>query len=216
MPEMPRQALTAVGFFPTVRDRRRSTIIPLQRFDLGDGKEFAGYTQQHFANKGLPAMSDAVTERFFEGIDELFQNCAIHSKSEAGVFSSGQLFPRKDRLDFSITDIGLGFQRVVNQKLQRNLGPAAAIDWAMTGSNTTRMGDVPGGLGLKILRDFIAKNGGRLVVASYDGYWSEKAGQLTRTTLAQTFPGTAVTIELNTADDSSYVMADEIDPAAVF
>lgn len=216
VPKMPLQALTAVGFLPAKRPRERSTIIPLQRFELGAAKDFAAYTQGHFSNKGLPGMSSAVTQRFYEGIDEIFQNCAIHSKSDLGVFASGQLFPRKDRLDFSIVDQGLGIPDVVRSHTGRNMSDPAAIDWAMTGSNTTRMGDVPGGLGLKILREFIRQNGGRLVIASLNGYWAESGDGVVRRILAQSFPGTAVTIEVNTSDDANYVMSDEIDPGTIF
>lgn len=216
IPTMPLQALTAVGLLPTSRPRKRDTIIPLRRFELGDGKEFASYTFEHFSNKGLPIMSDAVTQRFYEGIDELFQNCAIHSKSDLGVFASGQLFPRKDRLDFSMVDLGLGIPHVVRSHAGGHLSSPAAINWAMTGTNTTRMGDVPGGLGLKILREFIRQNGGRLVIASYDGYWAETKDAVLRRTLSSPFPGTVVTIEVDTSDESQYIMSDEIDPGAVF
>jgi len=216
VPQMPLQALTAIGLFPTSKVRARPNIIPLRRFELKESKLFVEYTQEYFSNKGLPTMSESVTARFYEGIDEIFQNCAIHSKSKLGVFASGQLFPRIDRLDFSIVDLGLGIPEVVRNATGLSFSPSAAIDWAMTGSNTTRMGDVPGGLGLKLLRSFIQQNGGRLVIASYDGYWAEGRDGVVRRNLTAPFPGTAVTIEVDTADDAEYVLTDEIDPAAVF
>ncbi len=123
VPEATMDSLTAVGLFPAIRERRRTTIIPLRRFELAEGKGFASYTQEHLGNKGLPTMSTAVRQRFFEGIDELFQNAAIHSKSAMGVFASGQLFPRKDRLDFSIVDLGLGFPAVVRAGTGFSLSP---------------------------------------------------------------------------------------------
>ncbi len=86
----------------------------------------------------------------------------------------------------------------------------------MTGANTTRKGDVPGGLGLKILRGFIRQNGGRLVIASYNGFWSESGKQIVRRTLASPYPGTVITIEVDTDDDAAYVMREEIDPSKVF
>jgi hypothetical protein len=70
IPEAQIQALAAIGFLPSQRNRVAETMIPLKRFNLADHKEFAAYTQRYLANKGLPAMSDAVASRFFEGIDE--------------------------------------------------------------------------------------------------------------------------------------------------
>ena len=164
----------------------------------------------------MPVMSSQVEKRVFEGIDELFQNAEIHSKTKLGIFACGQLFPRTDRLDFSLVDLGLGFQRVVSQGLQREIGPSAAIEWAMKGRNTTRSGDVPGGLGLKILKEFIQLNGGRLSIVSHRGYWSLNRVGVIQKHLESPFPGTIVTIEVKTADRSEYRMAHEIDPASVF
>jgi hypothetical protein len=196
--------------------RRRSTVVPLRHFQPGDARKFAGYTQDHLSDKGMPVMSPQVEKRVFEGIDELFQNAEIHSKTKHGIFACGQLYPRTSRLDFSLVDLGIGFQRVVADALRRDLGPAAAIEWAMKGRNTTRSGDVPGGLGLKILREFIQLNGGRLSIVSHRGYWTLNRNGVNQRQFEKPFPGTIVTIEVNTADRSEYRMAHEINPASVF
>ena len=91
-----------------------------------------------------------------------------------------------------------------------------AIDWAMTGTNTTRQGDVPGGLGLKILRDFIELNEGTLSVVSGNGYWCSAPNGMRRKEMVDPFPGTIVTIEVDTSDPKGYQMVDEIDPDSVF
>jgi hypothetical protein len=46
-----------------------------------------------------------------------------------------------------------------------------AIEWALQEGNTTRKGSVPGGLGLKLIREFIAMNKGRIQIVSDRGYW---------------------------------------------
>jgi hypothetical protein len=195
---------------------RRSTVIPLRHFQPGDARKFAGYTQNHLADKGIPLMSPQVEKRFFEGIDELFQNAEIHSQTKLGIFACGQLFPRTSRLDFSLVDLGVGFQQVITRATGRRFAPEAAIEWAMRGRNTTRSGDVPGGLGLKILKEFIQRNGGKLLIVSHQGYWSLGRAGIAQTQIVSPFPGTIVTIEVNTADRSEYRMAHEIDPASVF
>jgi hypothetical protein len=162
--------LQDTGLFGRGRAKKRGTLIPLLHFKPGDSKKFAGYTQDHFANKPRPSMSPAVTEKFFEGIDEIFSNAELHSKTQFGMFACGQVLPRQSRLNFSIVDMGIGFQEVIRRSLGRDMGPAEAIDWAMKGRNTTRSGDIPGGLGLKILKAFIRINCGKLSVVSHHGY----------------------------------------------
>lgn len=53
-------------------------------------------------------MSKGLREKFLEGLDELFANSSLHSKSTTPVFSGGQFFPNKDRLTFVISDGGRG------------------------------------------------------------------------------------------------------------
>ena len=80
------------------------------------------------------------------------------------------------------------------------MDPEAAIDWAMEKGNTTKTGQVPGGLGLKLLREFIGVNRGAIQVAS-----DAKAAQNNSSTVLwrrkpHALPSTVVDIEINTAD----------------
>ncbi|OAG75768.1 hypothetical protein Amal_02867 [Acetobacter malorum] len=186
--------------------KTKKTVIPLTRFNPGDSVIFAGYTQDHLNRLPIPEMSAEVSEKFFEGIDELFSNSELHSKTQHGMFACGQFFPRKNKLDFSLVDLGLGFQRVINDIRQMKLDPSEAINWAMMGSNTTRSGDIPGGLGLKILKDFVKLNGGKLTIVSHSGHWQLSANATRKSLLKTPFPGTAVTLEINTSDNNKYYM----------
>ena len=194
----------------------RKTNIPLRQFTRGQSRKFAGYTHDHLMNKPIPLMTDAVRARVLEGIDEIFQNFEIHSKSELGLFASGQLYPRKNRLEFSLADMGVGIPFNVATALQRPIRADAAIEWAMSGRNTTRQLDIPGGLGLKLLREFITLNGGTLSVISGGGYWSISAQGVKRSILPLPILGTVVNISVNTADANSYQLDDEIDPSELF
>jgi hypothetical protein len=207
--------LSDAGLFGVNRRHERGTVIPLTAFQPGESARFALYSQKGLTNKGLPVMSARLQARVFEGIDELFTNFEIHSRSRQGAWACGQLFPTAGRLEFTFVDLGVGIPAVVNGA-GHALTPANAIDWAMTGNNTTRSGDVPGGLGLKVLREFVSLNRGSLVIASYEGFWSERGGQRVRNHLASPFPGTAVTITVNTKDKNSYRLVDDIKPGDVF
>jgi len=207
--------LADAGLFGAHRRQLRGTVIPLTPFAAGESARFALYSQRGLTDKGLPGMSARLKSRVFEGIDELFTNFEIHSRSRLGAYACGQLFPSAGRLEFTFVDLGIGIPAVVNSA-GHALTPAHAIDWAMSGNNTTRSGDVPGGLGLKVLREFISLNQGSLVIASHGGFWSEKAGQRVMNHLASPFPGTAVTISVNTNDRNSYRLSDDIQPKDVF
>lgn len=184
----------------------KKTVIPLTQFFPGDSVNFAGYTQEHLNRLPIPEMSSEVSEKFFEGIDELFSNSELHSKTPHGMFACGQFFPKKNKLDFCLVDVGLGFQFVINSILKKELAPDEAISWAMKGSNTTRSGDIPGGLGLKILKEFVKLNNGQLTIVSHNGLWQQRGKKLKTRLLTAPFPGTAVTLEINTSDTNTYYM----------
>ncbi len=84
-----------------------------------------------------------------------------------------------------------------------------AILWALQEGNTTRKGSVPGGLGLKLLREFVALNQGRIQIVSDRGYWECGSRGETAKRLDHSFPGTVVNLEINTADNKSYGLISE-------
>jgi len=70
--------------------------------------------------------------------------------------------------------------------------------------NTTRTGDIPGGLGLKRLRDFIQQNDGQLHIVSGNGCWIQRDGKLDTMALSCPFNGTLINLSFNTLDDNLY------------
>ena len=133
-----------------------------------------------------------------------------------GIFSCGQFFPRRNSLDFSVADLGIGICRNVKENAGLDLAPEKAIIWATKGSNTTKRGQIPGGLGLKLLSEFIDLNGGRIQIVSDAGYWKRERREVSTARLNQPFPGTVVSVEINTADKQSYALASELSETEVF
>jgi signal transduction histidine kinase len=206
------------GFLGEVLEDTHGTTIRYQQFDPTGRAEFAAYVEHNFRGKGLPVMSIGLQREFRRSIFELFENAVAHSNTRLGIFACGQFFPKKHRLHFCLADRGIGIPNSVRGYLGRALRASEAIDWAMTGQNTTRRVEdgVPGGLGLKIMRDFIAQNGGAIRVASEDGFWWVRGEDVGRVTLPAAFPGTVVDIENNAADTKMYQLAGEVDPTAIF
>ncbi|MDL1974769.1 MAG: ATP-binding protein [Deltaproteobacteria bacterium] len=193
------------------------TTIPYQRFDVKDDRYFAGYIENEFMQRSeIPVMSPGLQKKFRESIFEIFSNAVLHSQTKMGIFSCGQFFPKRDRLDFSVADLGIGIRRNVKENAGLDLAPENAIIWATEGRNTTKRGQIPGGLGLKLLSEFIDLNGGRIQIVSDTGYWKREKRKIFTARLDLPFPGTVVSVEINTADKQSYALTHELSETDIF
>lgn len=210
------------GFLPNFGfDRPRKpdtfgTTIEYRRFEPTAVRDFKAYVARQFEGKGLPEMTPALGKRFRESIAELFENAMEHSETQHGIFTCGQRYPKKNRLDFTVADLGIGIRRRVWSSTGQNLMAEQAIAWAVSGDNTTRQPGAgrPGGLGLKLIKEFINLNGGSIQIVSDRGYWRFQKGQEELRRFDTPFPGTVVNIEINTADTQRYRLPD-IDPADI-
>jgi hypothetical protein len=196
---------------------RYGTTIPYQRFDAKDDRFFASYVESKFVRRTeLPRMSAGLVKRFRESVFEIFSNAVIHSQSDLGIFSCGQFFPKRNRLDFSVADLGIGIRRNILDHTGLDLSADQAIVWATSERNTTKRGPIPGGLGLKLLREFITLNEGRIQIVSDAGYWALEKGNEQTALLSAPFPGTVVNVEINTADRRSYQLTSEVKETDIF
>jgi hypothetical protein len=185
------------------------TTIPYRRFKTSDDQLFAEYLNSHLRGKELPKMTAALSEQFKNSILELFSNAAMHSETALGIFACGQYFPKKHRVDFSVADAGIGMRRKINKELGIKMNSDQAIRWALQEGHTTRKGKVPGGLGLKLIKEFIGMNKGCIQVVSDRGFWEFSAAGETLTRIDVGFPGTVINIEINTADTLRYRLRSE-------
>ncbi|MDP3027910.1 MAG: ATP-binding protein [Deltaproteobacteria bacterium] len=193
------------------------TTIPYQRFDVKDDRYFAGYIENELIRRSeMPSMSLGLLKKFRESIFEIFSNAVLHSRTEQGIFSCGQFFPARHQLDFSVTDLGIGIRQNVKENTGLDFAPEEAIAWATKGRNTTKRGQIPGGLGLKLLGEFIDLNGGRIQIVSDAGYWRREKCETVTVGLSQPFPGTVVSLEINTADTQSYALSSELSEENIF
>ncbi len=193
------------------------TTISYQRFDVEDDRYFAGYIENEFINRSeMPEMTSGLLKKFRESIFEIFSNAVLHSRTKLGIFSCGQFFPTKHRLDFTVADLGVGMRQNIIDHTGLELSSEKAIIWATNANNTTKQGNVPGGLGLKLLCEFIDLNGGRIQIVSDTGFWKREKGEIFTSTLNYPFPGTVVSVEINTADTQSYALASELTEEDIF
>ncbi|MCA1334220.1 STAS domain-containing protein [Pseudooceanicola marinus] len=195
---------------------RYGTTIPVTKFELDAEVEFSKYCSAHLLRPEVPKMSKGLREKFLEGLDELFANSSLHSKSSIPVFSGGQFFPNRDRLTFVISDGGRGINGSLEAAGFRFPTVANSIEWAMQMNNSARSGDIPGGLGLGILQEFVRLNEGSLIVCSQTGYWEMRAGRVSMHNIRASYPGTAVSLEINTRDTRSYHMKSRVNPKEIW
>lgn len=119
-------------------------------------------------------------------------------------------------LNFTVADLGVGIRQNILDYVGLDLAAEDAIVWATEENNTTRRGPIPGGLGLKLLREFIDLNGGCLQIVSDAGFWQTKDERVSTARLGHPFPGTVVYIGINTADLNSYCLTSELDADDIF
>ncbi len=197
--------LANFGFAPPAETN--PTSLPYQRFKLTETKLFDDYLAAHLPGKGLPTMTSEFALLFQQSLFEIFANSSWHSDSKLGVFSCGQFFPIHHRVDISLADAGIGIPRKVNEAFGVAIAPVPALRWSLQEGHTTKKGNPPGGVGLKLLKDFIQINGGCVQIASGGAFWQFNAGKETFSRFTQPFPGTAVNLEVNTDDPRIYHLA---------
>lgn len=197
-----------------IADNYHTTICYL-KLKPTDGKYFNSYVINDLLGRNeLPRMSDLVKEKMAETIYEIFVNAQIHSESNF-IYTCGQFYPKENKIEFTITDIGIGFKSKVNQRFNSNLTSTQAIKWATQDRNTTKI-DISGGIGLALLKEFIARNHGKMQIVSDDGYYEFSAdGEKTGLFDGQ-FPGTIVNLQFRTDDNSSYLLKKEINNNDIF
>lgn len=180
------------------------TTMPVREFGLEQAIDFSTYARQHLARREMPKMTAALKNKFFEGVDELFANSALHSRAAVNLVVCGQFYPRTKVLDFTMVDGGRSIPGSLRESGIVQRSDAEAIDWAMVPGNTTRQGDIPGGLGSKVLREFVGLNGGKLLIVSGSGLWLQSSKGVLKEGLSHPFPGTIVLLEINTSDKNTY------------
>jgi hypothetical protein len=193
------------------------TTIQYLKLSPKDGRFFSEYIRDDLLNKeAMPAMSTRLKKKIFEGIYEIFINAAMHSETKEGIFTCGQFFPRKNVIEFMITDLGIGMRNRINRYLGVSFSAVDAIEWAMAERNTTKSSD-SGGLGLAILKSFITMNKGKIQVISNDGFWEFSETGVFSRFFEDEFPGTAVNICINTDDPMHYMLKEEtVDDEDIF
>jgi hypothetical protein len=207
--------LVNAGF---VNDNSLVTIMDFKKFTLDDTNSFQDYINvQLLTQKDFPHLSELLKKKINKSILEIFNNAHIHGMCEF-VYTCGQFSQDDMKLNFTISDMGKTIRKNVNDYFGKNneIPGDEAISWAVKEGNTTKRGNIPGGLGLSLIRDFLKLNEGSIQIISSNGYWEEKNGTIFGKAFQNRFFGTIVNFEFNLNDKKSYILGSEIDPKNVF
>ena len=200
----------------------KGTTISYKRFNAQQGLKFSQYIKEELlAKPDFPKLSTLLSKRINESIYELFENARTHGEC-SHIYTCGQYYPQESpaRIDMTIVDMGISIKRNINRYLNSNGKPSItgtqAIDWAVQKGNTTKTGNISGGLGLDLVLEFLKLNNGKIQIVSSDGYWEYRNGKTEMRVLNEVFNGTIVNIEFNLEDSNYYQLQEEISLDGIF
>jgi hypothetical protein len=186
--------------------------IPYREDRTQDMNGIMDYLTDYWLGKGWINVSQDLRDAIVGHVWEIYANAFEHAGSEIGVFSCGQHFWQKNELLLSVIDFGQGIAATVRNFVSsdpraEHLTAADCMRWAFKNGNTTRP-DIRRGLGLKLLKEFICVNQGKLEVYSNEGYaLIDKNGEHFEN-LATSFEGTMIHITLR-CDEKIYKLTQE-------
>jgi len=213
-----RRNLFLSDFDENLEPEDNGTIITYRKFSPYKDIEFMEYIKNELLSKpDFPKHSRLLGKKINESIFELFENARTHGHSKT-IFTCGQLYTgiTPKRLDMTIVDLGNTIKYNVNEYLGKEMAGHEAIAWAMKYGNTTKTGDISGGLGLDLIFEFIKLNKGKIQIISSDGFWEYRREEVETRVFDRPFPGTIANIEFNLEDEEYYVLKEEISLTNIF
>jgi hypothetical protein len=188
------------------------TTIYYCKFHAEDENGIKNYVESELLNrKEMPQISEALKREIIIKVFEIYANALTHGQSEY-VFSSGQLYPRRSIpiINFTFVDLGKTIKNNVIEFLGRPMKGLETIIWATSDNNSTKKENHSGGIGLKLIKEFILQNGGKVQIVSGDGFWEFSQRGAITDELSYSFPGTIVNLTFNVSDNKKYYLASEI------
>jgi hypothetical protein len=145
--------------------------IPYREDKYQDRDGLVHYLAEQWLGRDWVHISDLLRTIIVGTTWEIYANAFEHGKTDIGVFSCGQHYPKLGELKLTVVDFGVGIPYNVREFLQNPDLPAdQALKWAFQPGKSTRPGSVTGGIGLDCLKQFVHINKGKLQIFSNDGY----------------------------------------------
>jgi hypothetical protein len=195
-----------------------NTSIPFSVFEIDDEHKVKEYVELQLLNRSdMPIVSQGLKKEMVKSIFEIYVNAITHGNCGT-VFSCGQCYPRKDppEIYFTFVDLGKTIKNNVAEYLKSGITGVDSIIWATSDNNSTKVENHSGGLGLKLIKEFIELNNGIIQIVSANGFWELNRGRVFTKTIHYDFPGTIVNLVFNLRDTHNYFLKSEIDIKNIF
>jgi hypothetical protein len=190
--------------------------IPYREDRCQNRDDLVDYLAEQWLGRGWVHISDLLRQVVVGTTLEIYANAFEHGRTDIGVFSCGQYYPKLGELKLSVVDFGVGIpQNVRNFQKNFSLPAAEALKWAFQPGTTTRTGNVTGGIGLDYLKQFVHINKGKLQILSHDGCVTIDEKQEIYEKRQSFFGGTLVNITL-LCNESYYALDFEPDEELLF
>jgi hypothetical protein len=179
--------------------------FPYQEYLTIDTDGFITYLQDLWFGRSPVPIDSCVQLEAIANVVEIYVNAFEHADSNVGVFVYGQHYHHQGELNLTLVDFGLGIPHKVKTHLNQHLMEASeAIEWALARGNSTGNENVPRGIGLGNLINFVKENDGRLEIFSDDGYSISSRNELLCVKYPRRFYGTLINISLKCANLQYY------------
>ena len=183
---------------------------------LVDKNGIIDYLSSKWLGRGWIHISSQLRDAIVGKMWEIYANAFEHSNSPIGLFSCGQFFPRIHAVNLTVVDFGVGIPSNVRQFANNySLGAHTAMQWAFKPGTTTKPSGMGRGVGLDLIKQFIALNKGKLEVFSHEGHAIIDPSGERYFERSCFFEGTLVNINLK-CDESYYCLSSEIPTGPLF
>jgi len=192
--------------------------VPYREDREPDMRKISRYLQEKWIGKGWLNIHPNLIEAIVSNVLEIYSNAFTHGFSPNGVYSCGQKFPTLEVVKITAIDFGIGIPQSVRTYLHAIGRPDAIPDdktlqMAFLEGFSTR--PELGGMGLKLLKEFIHANKGQLDIYSHSGHAIIDGNSERYEIIDAFFRGTVVNITIN-IDQKFYYLSTESSRQASF
>lgn len=194
------------------------------KLDKLDEEDLYEHIDQELLTSEKIILSDSLKEDIVTKIIELFINAFGHgiknAKYPISVISCADYLQNDKTLSLCIIDFGLGIaQKVIEYHSNNGDSPfkneEGALEWALKEGNSTKTDslreDIPRGLGLSLLQEFISKNHGRLDIYTNSCHaYLDNNGLYKIDKMPISIEGTVITIQIQCRQDVKYLYKSEL------
>jgi anti-sigma regulatory factor (Ser/Thr protein kinase) len=185
--------------------------VPYRQDIKPDMETISWYLKEKWIGRGWLNIHPDLIDAIVGNVLEIYSNAFTHGYSSIGVHSCGQRYPQLKELKITAVDFGIGIPKSVRDYLQSigkpySISDDKTLQLAFQEGFSTRPG--LGGLGLKLLKEFIQINNGRLDIYSHRGHAVIDSDGERYEIMNSFFKGTVVNISIN-IDQKFYYLSTE-------